>query len=346
MRLFAKKPEKRANTYTDQRMADSFAAVSGGDIDTSRIGAVQAAAGMWARAFAVATVFPATSATAMLTAPILHDLGRSLVLQGEALYLIGEKSGGLRLWRAADWDVHGVRVWTYRVTIAGPSGTLVRRVNADSVLHPRINQDSATPYRGQSPIELAGLSSGLAAHIERSLKREAAGNSGYVIPAPIDGMGDAELEALKGDVYSLKGRTALVPSMQRGFGDSGVGPGTSNWRIQRIGADPPEALVNLRSAAALAVLAACGCPPELFTGTADGTSRREAWRVFLHGTLQGAADVVAAELTEKLEVPIRLTFDRLFASDIQGRARAFGSMIGTGGQGLDTERAARLTGLD
>ena len=68
--------------------------------------------------------------------------------------------------------------------------------------------------------------------------------------------------------------------------------------------------------------------------------------MFLHGTLQGVADVVAAELTEKLETPIRLTFDRLFASDVRGRARAFSSMIGTGGQGLDTERAARLAGLD
>ena len=103
------------------------------------------------------------------------------------------------------------------MTISGPSGTYVRRVTADAVLHPRINQDAATPYRRQSPIALAVLTSGLAAHIERSLKREVAGNTGYVIPAPIDGMGDDELQALKGDVYQLKGRTALVPTMQRAF---------------------------------------------------------------------------------------------------------------------------------
>ena len=95
MKFFSRKPEKRANTYTDQRIAEAQAMVSGGDIDTSRIGAVQAAAGMWARVFAVATVFPATGATAMLTTPILHDLGRSLVLQGDAVYLIAETAGGL-----------------------------------------------------------------------------------------------------------------------------------------------------------------------------------------------------------------------------------------------------------
>ena len=74
-------------------------------------------------------------------------------------------------------------------------------------------------------------------------------------------MGDDELGELKSDVSSLKGRTALVPGMQRAWGDSGVGSGTANWRVQRLGIDPPEALVSLRSDAALSVLAACGVSP-------------------------------------------------------------------------------------
>ena len=345
MGLFKKKPEKRSS-YTDMRLADAHDAVSGNDADPSKIAAVQAAAGQWARAFAVATVDPAVPATRMLTAGVLHDLGRSLVLQGEAVYLIDQAGGELQLLRAADWDIYGdVRTWTYRLTLSGPSGTSTSRVPAASVLHPRINQDPATPYKGQSPVALAGLTSGLAAHLEKSLRSEAKANSGYVIPAPTDGMGEEELGELKGDIKNLSGRTALVPGMQRAWGDSGVGPGTANWRIQRIGIDPPEALVSLRSDAALSVLAACGVPPELFQGRADGTARREAWRTFLHGTLQGAGDVVAGELSEKLETPIKLNFDRLFASDIQGRARAFASLVGKGDKGLDTERAATLAGF-
>ena len=100
--------------------------------------------------------------------------------------------------------------------------------------------------------------------------------------------------------------------------------------------------MSLRSDAALAVLAACGVPPELVQGRGDGTARREAWRQFLHGTLQGTADVVGAELAEKLETPVTLSFDRLFASDIQGRGRAYQSM--TAG-GMEPERAARLAGF-
>ena len=347
MGLFSRKPkETRASSYTDMRLADAEASVRGDGADSNAIAAVQAAAGLWARSFAVATVEPAVPATRMLTAAVLHDLGRSLVLQGEAVYLIYQAGGELQLLRAADWDIYGdVRLWTYRVTLSGPSGTMTRRVPADSVLHPRINQDASTPYRGQSPVALAGLTSGLAAHIEKSLRSEAKANSGYVIPAPTEGMGDDELGELKSDVSSLSGRTALVPGMQRAWGDSGVGAGTANWKVQRLGIDPPEALVGLRSDAALAVLSACGCPPELFQGKADGTARRESWRTFLHGTLQGAADVVATELSEKLEVPVSLNFDRLFASDIQGRARAFASLVGKGGKGLDTERAATLAGF-
>ena len=329
------------------RLADAEASVRGDGVDSNAIAAVQAAAGLWARSFAVAVVEPAVPATRMLTAAVLHDLGRSLVLQGEAVYLIDQAGGELQLFRASDWDIYGsVRTWTYRLTLSGPSGTSTRRVPAASVLHPRINQDASTPYKGQSPVALAGLTSGLATHLEKSLRSEAKANTGYVIPAPTDGMGDDEIGELKSDVSSLKGRTALVPGMQRAWGDSGVGPGTANWRVQRIGIDPPEALVSLRSDTALAVLSACGVPPELFQGRADGTARRESWRTFLHGTLQGVADVVAGELSEKLEVRVTLNFNRLYASDIQGRARAFASLVGKGGKGLDTARAAELAGFD
>ena len=220
---------------------------------------------------------------------------------------------------------------------------MIRRVPGGSVLHPRINVDPATPHKGQSPVNLAATTGKLAANVEASLKNEAGANVGYVVPAPLEGMSEDDLSGLKGDVQGLKGRTALVPGMQRGWQDSGVGPGSSNWRVQRIGLQPPESVVNLRSAASQDILAACGVPVELFSGDADGTARREAWRVFLHGSVQGVADTVASEFSAELELPVRIDFRRLFASDIQGRGRAFASL--TKG-GMDTERAARAVGID
>ena len=45
----------------------------------------------------------------------------------------------------------------------------------------------------------------------------------------------------------------------------------------------------------------------------------------------------------KLDRPgLALSFDRLFASDVTGRARAFASMVNGG---MDIERAAGLSGL-
>ena len=51
---------------------------------------------------------------------------------------------------------------------------------------------------------------------------------------------------------------------------------------------------------------------------------------------------VSAELSDKLDTDIRLSIDRMFASDLSGRARAFQSMVGGG---MDVQKAAALAGL-
>ena len=95
--------------------------------------------------------------------------------------------------------------WTYRFTMSGPSGTYVRRVTADQVLHPRINVDASEPYRGRSPVALAGLSAGTLAGLERQFKREASANSGCVVPSAIEGMADAAFQSLKNDIANAAG---------------------------------------------------------------------------------------------------------------------------------------------
>ena len=109
----------------------------------------------------------------------------------------------------------------------------------------------------------------------------------------------------------------------------------------RIGPAPPAGLVDLRRDTALSVLAACGVPPELAT-QGEGSSAREAWRRFLHGTIQPIADQMAVEASMKLGTETSVSFDKLFASDPSGRARAFQSMVGGG---MDVSKAAGLAGL-
>ena len=147
--------------------------------------------------------------------------------------------------------------------------------------------------------------------------------------------------ALQKDLRTIKGKIALVESTSSGWGDGSQGAPRRDLVQNRIGANPPEVLATLRSDSALSVLAACGVPVTLLE-RADGTSLREAWRQFLHSSVTPVADIVAAELSDKLAVDIKLNFDRMFASDLSGRARAFQSMVGGG---YDVEKAAALAGL-
>ena len=64
----------------------------------------------------------------------------------------------------------------------------------------------------------------------------------------------------------------------------------------------------------------------------------KAWK-----TTQPDAHVVAVELADRLDTPcLPFCFDRLFVSDLSGRARAFQSMVNGG---ADVEKAAALAGL-
>ena len=134
----------------------------------------------------------------------------------------------------------------------------------------------------------------------------------------------------------------LTETTAAGWGEGSLAAPRADWRPQRIGADPPVSLATLRTDSAQAVLSACGVSADLFVA-GDAAGQRESWRRFLHGSVQPPGDLLAGELADKLDVPrLRLNFDRLFASDLSGRARAFGSMVQAG---MDADRAARLAGL-
>ena len=66
-------------------------------------------------------------------------------------------------------------------------------------------------------------------------------------------------------------------------------------------------------------------------------------RQLLHASVTPVADIVAEELRDKLDTPgLALSFDRMFASDLSGRARAFQSMVGGG---MAVAKAAALARL-
>ena len=69
---------------------------------------------------------------------------------------------------------------------------------------------------------------------------------------------------------------------------------------------------------------------------------REAWRLALFSVLAPLGRLVQAELQDKLEDTVTLSWQELRASDLSGRARAFQSMVGGG---MDISKAIAVAGL-
>ena len=205
------------------------------------------------------------------------------------------------------------------------------------MVHVRYGVDPDTPWRGVGPLERAKITATLAANVEARLSEELGQSAGEVLPVP-DGKTKKQLQT---DLRAIKGKIALVESTASGWGDGSQGAPRRDLVQNRIGANPPEVLATLRSDAAQAVLATCGVPVTVLDST-EGTALREGWRQFLHASVVPVAALVSAELSDKLAVDIGLNFDKMFASDLSGRARAFQSMVGGG---MDVAKAAALAGL-
>ena len=333
--------EQRAGGYADTVIAGLLARAAGvSSGDAVSLAAVEVAAGLWGRGFAAARVTPSTPATAALTADVLALMGRELVRRGEALFVIVVDDGMVSLHPASSWDISGgwhPDTWSYRVDLAGPSSSTAQRLPASAVVHARFAMAPSRPWQGMGPLSFASSSAALAADVEARLAEEAAATSGYLLPVPAvgaktgpDGETVDPLAKLREDIKGLKGRAGLVETTAAAWGDGRVNAPATDWQQRRIGIDPPAALDALRSHAGLDVLAACGVPISLATD-ADGTSQREAWRRFSHGTLAPMLAAVAVELSAKLDAP-GLAFDlsALYASDLVGRAGAAARLVGAG----------------
>ena len=160
---------------------------------------------------------------------------------------------------------------------------------------------------------------------------------GSLLGIPTDGE-DATVQALKTDLANARVKVALLESGD--WGNAG-GDAKVDLKTERFGAEPPASLVQLVTIASQEVYSACGLNQALWGGS-QAAAVREAWRLCLFGVLSPLGRLVEAELQDKLEDTVTLSWQELRASDLSGRARAFQSMVGGG---MEVERAAGLAGL-
>ena len=307
------------------------------------LGAVEAAAGLWSRAFASATVEPQTPATQALTPTVLAAIGRGLASRGETVFEIqlSEDSGQLLLIQASSWKVSGGTrpdSWRYAVELPLPSGGAVkRRLPAESVLHLRYATRPGAPWVGVSPLGMADETRALATWIERRLAEETSTATSYMLPLPAG----ADVDALKADIKAGRGKLHLVGTTSSGWGGGSIEAPQRDWKANRLGADPPETLGKLRGDVKNDIFGAYGIPSSIH-GT--GGSARESYRQFLGSTVAPLAKIVTEELSAKLDTPtLALTFQDLRAADIASRSRAYKQLVDAG---MDAAKAASVTGLD
>ena len=77
---------------------------------------------------------------------------------------------------------------------------------------------------------------------------------------------------------------------------------------------------------------------------AKGAANREALRQYFHGAVLAFGAILQEEIQAKLHPDCVLTFGRLGAADVQGRARAFGSMTAQD-DNIPGDEAAVIAGL-
>lgn len=173
---------------------------------------------------------------------------------------------------------------------------------------------------------------------------EAAGPLAQLIAIPADGGDDSEddpLAMLKADIRTARGKALLLETAAAGWGEGRAAAPQKDWQQNRLGPMPPESMATIRRDAFADTLAACGCLVAMFDDS-DGTSKREAQRIFLHGTVRPLARMLALELAQKLEAAVDLNFDQLYMHDLAGRAQAFQKLVAGG---LPVNEALQTSGL-
>ena len=342
--------QRDSSGYTDALLsllvANAQGSAAKADVNTS--GALELAAGIIGRGFALAQVeTPRQLVSDVLTPSTLAHIGRGLIRAGECVFAINVEGGDLALLPASSWDIAGgVRPesWEYRLSLSAPDGTAETTLPYSGVIHIRYAYSPDRAWVGLSPLEVARQAGQLDAEINQALADESGMPRGGILPLPQQTEDDEDEDAepkLETTLGKLRGAIMTVESMATSAAGGYQEAPKDDWLVKRVGAAFTQPLVTLRRDADEQILALCGVPIEFLKG-ADGNALKEVNKRMVYQTLQPLGSIVAEELSAKLEAPITFSWDELRAADRAAGARAYRSLI----QGkMEPAQALRLSGL-
>ena len=313
-------------------------------VSAGGVAAVEVAAGMVARAFALADVEPAMARTA-LPRSARAIAGRQLVTRGEVLFALDVGQRGIIAIPAASWDVRGTDPdpdsWRYRVDLAAPDSTRFRTIDRAGVIHVVADPDAYAPWRGRGVLRRSTATAALAADLEAALDDEAKIPVGRMISIPAGTLQPA-VDKLRDQIEALSGRIMLPETTAAGFGGGSpeAPPAASDWRPQRIGADFTAAEVTAAADSSGRLLAAFGIAPAYANPRATAMALREAQRAAYRSLILPLAALLEESASAALETEVGLTFDQLAASDVIGASKAASNLKELGVEKADALRMA------
>jgi hypothetical protein len=203
--------------------------------------------------------------------------------------------------------------------------------------------DMSAPWTGTSPLSRASLTAGLLNSIETALGEfyEFAPIGTQVLPFPESP--ETDLEKIGAGFRGKRGRTLLRESVNVTAAGGPV-PQT-DWKPQDMTPDLQRSMsTESLSAARDSILAVYGVLPGLFNASTTGPMVREAQRHLAQWQLQPIANLIGAEVSEKLDSPVTLdVMQPLQAFDAGGRARAAIAVVQLMAQaGIDADQALKL----
>ena len=297
-----------------------------GEFKADALGAAEAALGLVERCFCVADIKPA-----VIDPVILARHVRRMMARGESCAHFMPGLGGMldTMW-ASGWTITGHEFdpmkWRYKLSLHSPSGNMAHVVSGKDVLHFRHSPDPE--HRGRSPLDLAGASMSVAKHAERAVRAALNVPTGVLIPMP-QGAG----EKVEGDLTARLGKGGgavhLVETTKGGHGAGMAAAPQSDWAPKHLRPDVAATILEVRKQSRSDVLAALNTPENLLAGGSDA-GQRESFRRYTNTTLAGIAAMAAGELTAKTGRPVSISFEKLYASDMAGRARSVGILVGAG----------------
>lgn len=274
-----------------------------------------------------------------LTAPLLALIGRQLIKHGQFVGWLNVDDG-LTIMPAVTCSVSGGPMpesWMYLLTIAGPSTSYTMTVPASDVVHLRYATDVARPWLGLSPVTVANLAGKLSAETLAALGDISSGPRGSFMPEPSQ---DTDTDDILGQTRNARGGMLFVESMMSNWEGAGAMP-KFDWEAQPFAPEPTQWLVLLLAEARQEVLSAIGLNSGIFSG--EGVAARESWRLALLSVIEPIGRLCLAELHQKLDPSISLSWRRLRAYDTQGLARSYSNLTD---EKMTKEEAVAATGLE